>query len=184
VLSSDRRRSFLPVSADYHWSQEGDENTKAFFFPRNSASSATGEGDPVWEIFDEIDCGVGSTLHVGHARWSWARRGIAHKAAALQQAGCSVHVVVSPNYTTPELVAILTNAGVSVTLYPLVHSKYWLLDGVFQGQQGHFVWTGSQNFTSTGLRSNDEAFVQIADPDLYEGYLENWHIMQTHPEAG
>ena len=39
------------------------------------------------------------------------------------------------------------------------------------------------NFTGSGLRSNDEAFVQIDDDELYDAYLEDWRAMRDHPDA-
>ena len=168
---------------DYYVTAEGDEGTKAYFLPRASATSATGERDPVYAIFDDIDCSAGSELRIGQARWSNARRGIAHKAAELQESGCNVEVVVRDEHTGDDTAQILEDGGVELTFYPLIHSKYWLVDGVYRGERARIVWTGAMNFTGSGLRSNDEAFVQIDDDELYDAYLEDWRAMRDHPDA-
>lgn len=167
----------------YGWSAEGSTGTKAYFFPRRWGDSATGEGDPVYDVFDDIDCAQGADVHIGQARWSWARRGIAHKAAELQQQGCSVHVLVRYDFVADGIVDILDEGGVSVTFYPYIHSKYFLIDGVYRGEQRQVVWTGAMNFTSPGLRSNDEAAIKIEDPVIYEAYLQDWEKLSSDPAA-
>ncbi len=167
----------------YFWSAEGDTGTKAYFFPRRYADSNTGENDPVVEEFDAIDCSAGAEVHIAQSRWSWARRGVAHRTAQLAEDGCSVHVLVRQDFTTDDLLAILEGGGVEVTLYPHNHSKYFMVDGHYGGDDRKVVWTGAMNFTSPGLRSNDEALVRIEDDDIYDAYRNDWQTMKDHPGA-
>ena len=168
---------------DYYRVAEGDSHTRAYFFPRGSGDGITGEGDTVWEIFDAIDCSSGSVLHIGQARFRWNRRGLAHKLVQMRSEGCEIHAVLEPGRTDERIEEMLTDVGASVTYFPRIHSKYFLLDGVYEDVESQWVWTGSQNFSGAGLIGNDNVILQLANSALYEAFLEDWSILQSHPDA-
>lgn len=168
---------------DYWWSANGNADTKAFFFPRNESNSQTGHNDTVVEILRELVAAPGSEIRVAMAFFTDARRGIAHRLVELQQEGFAVHVLVNPANTGGDIFTILENGGVSVTRYAPVHSKYMLVDHKLGRLRERFLLTGSHNFTSPALRTNDEVLLRMDNPEIYDAFLQDWHAMNAHPLA-
>jgi phosphatidylserine/phosphatidylglycerophosphate/cardiolipin synthase-like enzyme len=101
----------------------------------------------------------------------------------MQAEGCEIHAVVNDARTDQGIAEILSDAGIPFTYFPRIHSKYFILDGTYEGIEGRWVWTGSQNFSGAGLTGNDNVILEIANPELYEAFLEDWSTLQSHPDA-
>src|SRR5690625_4945010 len=166
---------------DYYREVYDGATAAAYFFPRESGNGMTGEKDTIVEILEEIGLEAGDSVHVAMAYWSNARVGIAIKLAELQKKGVDVRVIFEPATTGGNVGLILRGAGVSVLEFPYVHSKYMLIDKGRGRQRKRFILTGSHNYTSPALTSNDEVLLRLEDDTLYEIYLADWLRMTDHP---
>jgi phosphatidylserine/phosphatidylglycerophosphate/cardiolipin synthase-like enzyme len=110
-----------------------------------------------------------------------ARRAIAQRLVALHQAGCRVSVVTHPQETSAEILQILQGGGIPVSLLAPIHSKYLLMDAMYEGRRQQLVFTGSHNYTGPALAENDETLLRLAHPGLYEAFLADWRRLAAHP---
>ncbi len=170
-------------NANYYRTVAGGAGTRVWFFPHAAANGSTGAGDPVVEQLDAITPAGGGSLHVAMAFWTGPRRAIAQRLAALHRGGCVVSVVVHPQETSAEIISILRAAGVPVTLMPVVHSKYLLIDAVHEGERKQIVLTGSHNYTGPALTGNDETLLRLTHPRVYRDFLADWRRLAAHPLA-
>ncbi len=169
-------------SANYHRTVQAGRY-RLDFFPWAS-------GDPISQALDQVSCAGGThvKLSVGHLTWG----PIARRLWKLDSAGCRVQVVfdiVGPvaidaltqkggRYGNPET-RYLTEGGRST----YAHSKYLLIDGVYQGRPQKVVFTGSNNYTTVGFRGHDEAMITVADPQLEAEYAANFDAVFRHGHA-
>ena len=170
-----------PLNPDYYRTAHGDAGTKVWFFPRASANGTTGAGDPIVEELNKIDPPAGGSIRITMAFWTSPRRAIAQRLVALHQAGCRVSVVTHPQETSAEILQILQGGGIPVSLLAPIHSKYLLMDAVYEGRRQQLVFTGSHNYTGPALTENDETLLRLAHPGLYEAFLADWRRLAAHP---
>ncbi|MFD7706665.1 phospholipase D-like domain-containing protein [Streptomyces sp. NPDC059786] len=169
---------------------------KAYFFPRAGASRAT---DTVYSVLDNVACtykdtaGVTQKTKVRVAIFKLTRLAIAEKLLALQKAGCSVSVVYaetdsakSSGGTKGTWEKLHTSGGPTVRCYNddrdpanpgsklttpfIIHSKYILVDGAYDGKRNKVSFTGSGNYTGPALRENDESIVKVDDDAVHDMY--------------
>ncbi|MFN7141422.1 MAG: phospholipase D-like domain-containing protein, partial [Limisphaerales bacterium] len=171
------------MNLNYYWNAESKTGTRVFFSPRNNGSGHTGVNDTVVELLDEVVRGPGTEIHVAMALWSDARPEIARRLVAMKNAGCTVRVIVNQNSTGAQIFQILEQGGVPVTRLEVVHSKYMLIKQDVGDFIEKIVVTGSHNYTSPALRSNDETLLLVKDPLLYNSFLQDWNKMLAHPLA-
>lgn len=168
---------------NYYW-QTGEESpVQAYFFPRAEGNGRTGEKDTVVEILDGVIAAPGSEIRIAMAFWTNARVGIAHRLVELKNAGVSVQVVVHPDEIGNDVFAALEAGGIPVTQLRTVHSKYLLLHQGRGRTEEWLVFTGSHNYTSPALRSNDEVLLRLRGADTYQTFLQDWIGMRHHPLA-
>ena len=156
----------------------GDDRTnKAYFFPRSSGDTITG----ILSNYDLENCNLTNPIRVAMARWTRARLNIARALGNLRRRGCRVEVVLRPTTVDQVVIDQLRADGISIWALPSLHSKYFLLEGVY-GRTVHYdqrlVWTGSPNFTRSGLRSNDEALLKIRAPSVFAAFLEDFERLK------
>ena len=170
--------------SDYYRTVGGDDGTtRVHFFPR-------GAGDTVLEALEGIvpeGDGRGS-IRVAMALWRKERIDIADRLCELHTGGLDVQIVTREasrfrdTGVDPEVVRRLRDCGVRLMELPKsranLHSKYMLVDATYERNgttaRHRIVWTGSPNFTEAALRRNDEALLEIEDPDLYASYRGNF----------
>lgn len=169
---------------DYYREGEDDGFVQAYFFPRSEGNGSTGENDTVVEILDELGVGPEGQIHVAMAFWSNARVAIANRLAALDSAGTEVRVILNAEEAGANVVAALVGGGVEVIHFPFVHSKYLLVDHGIGRLRERLVFTGSHNYTSPALRSNDEVLLRLRDDAVYDAFSADWEAMSDHPRAG
>ena len=172
-----------PLNPDYYRMADGSAGTRVWFFPRAGANGSTGEKDPIVEQLDAVNPAAGGSIRITMAFWTSPRRAIAHRLAALRQAGMDVAVVTHPQETSAEILQILRNGGVTVHQLAPIHSKYLLMDAVQEGIRRRWVFTGSHNYTGPALTENDETLLRLAHPRLYENFLADWQRLAAHPLA-
>lgn len=150
---------------------------RAYFFPR-------AEGDHVLEILDRVGCRGGTKLQIGMSEIDAYRVGIAHRLVELSGQGCEVRVVhglvdqeVLDTLAADPRIEVRA-LEVSNALPGRIHSKYFLVDGEYDGRRdARWVFTGSPNWNHTSLRRNDEAMIQTNIGTVYEAYEANFEHM-------
>jgi len=165
------------------------ESVRLYFSPRKQR-----RGNPSDTIVTALE-GVRMTtnrprphIRVAMARWSSERRLIAERLVTLASSGALVEVVIrepGESPVDPPAVAPLLedDAPVRVWFAPgSLHSKYMLMDGVHGEEdpsEKKIVWTGSQNYTGTGLRSNDEILLEITDDAVHDEYVVDFERLKS-----
>jgi len=154
---------------NYYHEDAGDYRSRAYFFPRDTGA------DPVLDAVNSVSCDATSRIRVAMAYFTDGRREVAQALATRAREGCDVRVVAGDS-TIPigTLVrSLLTTGGVVLTPYPTrsgweLHSKYMIIDAPFAGSVAHrqLVITGSENYSASALRSNDESMLRVEDAGL------------------
>ncbi|MER6009780.1 phospholipase D-like domain-containing protein [Streptomyces bluensis] len=169
---------------------------KAYFFPR---AGNTRDTDTVYSVLNNVQCvykdsaGVTQKTWVRVAIFKITRLAIAEKLVALKKAGCNVSIVYaesdsakSSGGTKGTWEMMHTSGGPTVRCYnddrdPLnpgkklttpyiIHSKYILVDGMYDGARKKISFTGSGNYTGPALRENDESIVKVDDNAVHDMY--------------
>ncbi|MFF6995020.1 phospholipase D-like domain-containing protein [Streptomyces sp. NPDC008313] len=169
---------------------------KAYFFPRAGNTRAT---DTVYSVLNNVQCtykdtaGVTQHTKVRVAIFKLTRLAIAEKLVSLKKSGCSVSIVYaesdsakSSGGTKGTWEKMHTTGGPTVRCYnddrdPLspgkklttpfiIHSKYILVDGVYDGVRNKVSFTGSGNYTGPALRENDESIIKVDDDAVHDMY--------------
>lgn len=167
---------------NYYHKVVGSTGTKAYFFPRNT-------GDTVVNLINNLDCSEpDGQIRVAMAFFAKSRRAVAEALVGQKRAGCRVQVLLGDEELDSTTVQILEDDGVDTLVYTLtngvtIHSKYMLLDGHYIDKRQKLVFTGSHNYTISGLERNDETLLKINDSDIYEAFLDNWQLMHERQQA-
>lgn len=169
---------------------------KAYFFPRAGNTRAT---DSVYSVLNNVQCSYKDSAGVTRKTWvrvaifKITRMAIAEKLVALKKAGCNVSIVYaesdsakSSGGTAGTWEKMHTSGGPTVRCYnddrdPLnpgqklttpyiIHSKYILVDGMYDGVRNKISFTGSGNYTGPALRENDESIVKVDDDAVHDMY--------------
>ncbi|KUF20294.1 phospholipase D-like domain-containing protein [Streptomyces silvensis] len=178
---------------------------KAYFFPREGTVNET---DTMYAVLDNVSCaykdanGVERRTRVRASIFKITRKQIADKLVSLKKAGCAVDLVYaetdsarSQGGTPGTWEALHKPGGPSLRCYhddrdPLasgrklttpyiIHSKYVLIDGVYDGRRNKVAFTGSQNYTGPALRENDEVIVKIDDDSVHETYRRHFERVRA-----
>jgi hypothetical protein len=163
------------TNLDYYHSVVGDLQTKAYFYPRAS-------GDTIVGILNNVDCAIGADVYLGMAIFTNPRIAIAERLVEMDAQGCNVHVLTRDGGNSGDILATLSVGTIDLTLQPIMHSKYLVIDGAYGANSSHqkLVWTGSHNFTGPALRRNDETLLKIRQDEVFEAFLEDWqHARST-----
>lgn len=169
---------------------------KAYFFPR---AGSTRDTDTVYSVLNNVQCtykdsaGVTQKTWVRVAIFKITRMAIASKLVSLRKAGCNVSIVYaesdsakSSGGTAGTWEKMHTSGGPTVRCYNddrdpvnpgqklttpyIIHSKYILVDGMYDGVRNKVSFTGSGNYTGPALRENDESIVKVDDDAVHEMY--------------
>lgn len=172
------------TTPDYNRSEEGDANTTVYFFPLS-------EGDPIQKALREVDCQTGGEVYLAVAFFTDSRADIAHRLDEMDQVGCDVHAMIAEDEWSDspgdEVLSVLQSGDIELGLFGedaaiQLHSKYLAVEDTRpDADDRHVVWTGSPNYSWSGLRNNDEVLLEIADQGVYEDYREDWQ--QIRPNA-
>ncbi|MYX97733.1 hypothetical protein GT045_23695 [Streptomyces sp. SID486] len=178
---------------------------KAYFFPYYPGTGNS--TDTIWNTLDNVTCTYvqdGATRHtkVRVAMFKFTRQGVADKLITLKKAGCSVEVV----YTSTDSKESSGSAGTWETLHSapglspvcyyddhdgdpatparIVHSKYLLIDGKYDGAVNKVLWTGSHNYSGPALRENDEALLKVDDSAAHDAYVADFNAVKAAARPG
>ncbi|MFG2646974.1 phospholipase D-like domain-containing protein [Streptomyces sp. NPDC048436] len=174
---------------------------KAYFFPR---SGTVNETDTMYSVLNNVQCnykdasGVARHTNIRASIFKITRQQIADKLVSLKKAGCTVSILYAETDSaksqggSPGTWETLHKSGGPTVrcfnddrdpLHPgtklvtpyIIHSKYLLIDGMYDGKRNKLSFTGSQNYTAPALRENDEAIVKVDDDsvhDVYRGHFD------------
>ncbi|MGA4841949.1 phospholipase D-like domain-containing protein [Streptomyces sp. G45] len=173
---------------------------KAYFFPR---AGTLNETDTMYSVLNNVSCtykdarGVQRATKVRASIFKITRQQIADKLVALKKKGCSVDLVYAETDSAQSQggipgtwEALHQRGGPSVRCFnddrdPLrpgqrlttpyiIHSKYVLIDGKYDGKINKVSFTGSQNYTAPALRENDELIVKVDDDAVHDTYRKHF----------
>ncbi|MBL1086556.1 hypothetical protein JK359_32140 [Streptomyces actinomycinicus] len=177
---------------------------KVYFFPYPGSGNTN---DTIWNVLDNVTCkytsgGVAKQTKIRVAVLRLTRQGVAEKLTALQKAGCSVDVVYAETDSaagtgTPGTwEALHVSGGPAVRCYnwdedgdpattnSVIHSKYLLIDGMYDGAVNKVLWTGSHNYSGPSLRENDEALLKVDNSAYHDAYVSNFNAVKAAAVPG
>ncbi|MET7538503.1 phospholipase D-like domain-containing protein [Streptomyces sp. NPDC055059] len=175
---------------------------KAYFFPR---AGTVNESDTMYSVLNNVACsykdpvtGAAKKTVIRAAIFKVTRKQIADKLVSLKKQGCTVSLMYAetdsakslggPKGTWEALHATggpslrcfnddrdPLNPGKKLTTPYIIHSKYLLVDGMYDGKRNKITFTGSQNYTGPALRENDEAIVKVDDDSVHDAYRDHFN---------
>jgi hypothetical protein len=182
----------------YYWSTPTGWAYRAYYFPRGDSDYGNPSTDTIVNTLDEVRCsytgGDGqkhqTDIRVAMYQFLKSRKQVADKLAELRGKGCWIDVVYSEGDSTVK--SVLDDAGIQslACKFPngpgidvRTHTKFMLLDGDYGGSLTPRVYTGSHNWTGSGLRSADEAMVRITGADYHAKYLSYFYKIRNTCKA-
>ncbi len=176
----------------YRLTQSGAYTSYLFPRPGNDAKS-----DTIYSILSNVACskaaaGYGANghtvIHIAMLEWTRSRVDLAQKLWSLDDAGCEVEIITNTQNVEPEIMAALTKKGshhggpivrnAAQGVY-YVHDKYLLINGKYAGDSSaKIVFTGSHNFTSQGLRYNNDVLLKIRSNAAFNAYDDNFSMLR------
>ncbi|MFF6984028.1 phospholipase D-like domain-containing protein [Streptomyces sp. NPDC008343] len=182
---------------------------KAYFFPYYPGTGNS--KDTIWNTLDNVTCkytatnGSSMQTKVRVGMFKFTRQGVADKLIELKRAGCSVELIYSETDSaasssdgvTPGTWETLhSTAGFAPRCYNddhdgnpntsrrVMHSKYLLIDGMYDGALQKIVWTGSHNYSGPALRENDEALMKIDVSAVHDAYVGHFNKVKAAASPG
>ncbi|MFC7911521.1 phospholipase D-like domain-containing protein [Streptomyces nigra] len=176
---------------------------KVYFFPRPASDPSP--GDTVTGVLDNVTCTYTENSTTRHtkvrvAMFKLTRLAVAQKLVALQKAGCSVDVVYSvtdSGSSSGTWETLHASGGPALRCYNwdddgdsntasrIVHSKYLLIEGKYDGTTGQKVlWTGSHNYSGPALTKNDEALLKVDVDTAHDAYVTNFTAVKAAAVPG
>ncbi|MGW7433204.1 phospholipase D-like domain-containing protein [Streptomyces sp. NPDC054861] len=182
---------------------------KAYFFPYYPGTSNS--TDTIWNTLDNVTCnytasdGTATHTKIRVGMFKFTRQAIADKLVALKKAGCTVELVYTETdsaassadgatpgtweklHSVPGLTPVCYNHdhdGKTATSRRIMHSKYLLIDGKYDGAIKRVMWTGSHNYTGPALRENDEALLKIDIAAVHDAYLTQFNTAKAAAVPG
>ena len=165
------------------------------YYPARAATvyaspEGRGQTDTVVSRLDDLTPNTRCQMRIAMSFVTSARPHLLRLIKANAAKGCRVSIVVGSSRGAirmpHDVYAELVGAGVSVRRTAQVHDKFFVVHGKFGRRYQHRVYTGSQNWSSSALTSNDEIFVKLAPEygsshPLYDGFSQHF---QDAWEAG
>lgn len=182
----------------YYWSTPTGSAYRAYYFPRGDSDYGNPSTDTIVNTLNEVGCSyTGSDgkkhqtdIRVAMYQFLGSRKQVADKLAQLRGKGCWIDVVYSEGDSTVK--SVLDGAGIQSLACKFnngpgvdvrTHTKFMLIDGDYNGSLTPRVYTGSHNWTGSGLRSADEAMLRIAGADPHAKYLSYFYKIRDTCKA-
>lgn len=159
---------------NYQVFESADKNLNAYFLPRLKNGSFDG-GDNILEILDKISDFSNATVQVGMSDWVDSRIATVKKLVELLDKGVKVEVIAksSAGELVQKDLELLRSKGAYVRILVLpvnIHTKFMLIKGRYDGVNSEVIVTGTHNFTTNALRSNNEVILVMKDNPLFKDY--------------
>lgn len=167
---------------NYQVFQSADKNLHAYFLPRLTNGSFDG-GDNILEILDKISDFNNATVQVGMSDWVDSRIATVKKLIELLDKGVKVEVIAksSAGALVQKDLELLRSKGAYVKILVLpvnIHTKFMLIKGRFDGENSEVIVTGTHNFTTNALRSNNEVIVLMKNNPLFKDYQDYYQKLK------
>lgn len=173
---------------DYKEYHDATKGITAYFLPKRRDSKSYGD-DSTIEFLDRVEPSS-AVIRIGMSDWTNARINIVEKLSELQDQGATIELVVKNSIDASVLDGLraLEDKGAYLKVYNMtessqakvnIHSKFMLIEGVWDGQQAQVLITGSHNFTGNALRYNNETMVLLKDHILYSDYINFFEELKT-----
>mgnify|MGYP003945785165 CR=1 FL=1 len=159
---------------NYQVFQSADKNLQAYFLPRLTNGSFDG-GDNILEILDKISDFSNATVQIGMSDWVDSRIATVKKLIDLLDKGVKVEVIAksSAGALVQKDLELLRSKGayVKILVLPInIHTKFMLIKGRFDGENSEVIVTGTHNFTTNALRSNNEVILLMKNNPMFKDY--------------
>ena len=155
----------------------------AFFYPKRH----NGAWDGSYLVMDLLDEQLRDLSHdtimIMMSRWSDGQLAIVDKLEALQKKGAHIEIITryeGGSGLGEELTRKLKDldaADFEVLFLPkpyIVHSKYMLIKGVWNGQPHTIIMNGSLNWTNPSTQHNNNLVLFLVDSPLFSPYEHNF----------
>lgn len=167
---------------NYQVFQSADKNLQAYFLPRLTNGSFDG-GDNILEILDKISDFSNATVQVGMSDWVDSRIATVKKLIELLDKDVKVEVIAksSAGALVQKDLELLRSKGayVKILVLPInIHTKFMLIKGRFDGENSEVIVTGTHNFTTNALRSNNEVIVLMKNSALFKDYQDYYQKLK------
>lgn len=164
----------------YREYEDAAQGLSAFFFPKRRGGAYYGD-DTIMEILNDITDPASATIQVGMSDWVASRKNVLDKLTQLHEQGARVEIVAKSSVDAEILAGLqrLRQQGAFVKIYNMtlsgqpkinIHAKFMLIQGSWRGAASTLVVTGSHNFTTNALRSNNEAMLMLKNHALFADY--------------
>lgn len=189
----DMKKGAQQGMKDYNYQEFHDPaaGVSAFFLPKRRNGGAYGE-DAIIELLDQISQPATATVRIGMSDWVSSRMNIVLKLEELLQQGAHLELVVKSSISEDILSGLRALEAKGAFLKVLnmtessrqkvnIHSKFILIEGVWDGSQTKLLQTGSHNFTQNALRYNNETILLLKDHPLYSQYTSFFEELKSLP---
>lgn len=161
-------------SLNYQIYNSTDQSLNAFFFPRLQNGVFDGS-DTIIDIMDKISDFGNATIQVGMSDWADSRLVTAKKLTELREKGAKVEVfakTAAGPLVQAELQNLKSKGGyVNILVSPInIHAKFMLIKGKWNGVDAEVIVTGTHNYTTNALKSNNEVIVLMKNSPLFKEY--------------
>ena len=140
----------------------GDLGTQGYVFQRT-------DGDTVDQILDGVTACRKDDRKVwlAMALFTRARAVVQQRLQRLRSMGCNVKVIIGPKVGRAFVRQGLKPSNVRRRS---IHHKLLLIDAQYRGRWNQLVFTGSHNLTGPALTANDETWLRVESPFVFEAY--------------
>ncbi|SDS93704.1 PLD-like domain-containing protein [Friedmanniella luteola] len=168
---------------DYYDARSGRGYQEASSASVYASPEGAGQTDTIVARLDDVTPDPSCQIRIGMSFVTSGRPALLRFVTAARAKGCRVWLLVGSSggaiRMPREVYKSLTSAGVSIRRVVGVHDKFFAVQGKFGGRHQYRVYTGSQNWSSGALRSNDEIFVKLAPETatahpLYDAYVQHF----------
>ena len=165
---------------EYREYEVSDGDIRAYFYPKRKDGDIYGR-DTIVEFLDGIDDPSSATVKIGMSAWTDSRRVILEKLSELETEGADLQIVTKSSVgpETYDRLQQLSEDGAFIKIYSMgnsdqprinIHSKFMMIDGVWNGDESKILVTGTQNFTINALRNNNEVSLLFRDHKFFSQY--------------
>ncbi|WP_156821093.1 phospholipase D-like domain-containing protein [Microlunatus phosphovorus] len=182
---------------DYYNAKSGRGYYQASTATVYASPEGRGQTDTVVARLNDVKPNANCQVRIGMNFVTAGRPALLKLVKSLRAKKCRVWMVIGSSGGKIEMdrgvYNALIKAGVSIRRAPAVHDKYFLVYGKFGKRYEYRVYTGSQNWSTSALTTNDEIFVKMtpelaASHPLYDGFRahfnETWRYGRTCVKGG
>lgn len=134
------------------------------------------DSDLVLQQLNKIIPDAGCEVHVAQLMIRKERRELVNRLFKLMDDGCAVRVIAGNKTDAEMLTTLVLKKEIHLTHGDGFHDKFILVNARFEDSTANrqIVFTGSHNWDERSNNGNDEIFVRLEDPTLYQTYRQHF----------